>query len=131
MKEKMIYKGHSDITEGVSQSGNAWRKVTGIFETVGDYPRTIAVTAMNANCQRVLELKPGKVYEVNFDIKSREFNGKWYTDVNAWAINDIDVEVGGPRIPDPQPKAVQTSMNLPEQRYTSDDFNRNNDGLPF
>lgn len=130
MKEKMIYKERTGITEGVSQSGNAWRKVTGIFETVGDYPRTIAVTAMNANCQRVLELQPGKVYEVNFDIKSREFNGKWYTDVNAWAINDIDVEVGGPRIPDPKPKAVQTSMRLTEQPYASEDLNTIDD-LPF
>ena len=130
----LIYKGHSDVTEGVAQStGQPWRKVNAIFETSGDYPKTIAFACLNSMVERVLQLQAGKTYNVSFDIASREYNGKWYTDAKAWAINEPEPATGGQRLPDPkpQPKAVQTAMNLPEQRYTSDDFNRNNDDLPF
>ena len=49
MEMLAIYKGHTDAEEGVAKSsGNAWRKVTAIFETVEHFPKTIAVTGLNA-----------------------------------------------------------------------------------
>ena len=133
MEITATYIRHSEVTEGTSASGNAWRKVNAIFETSGDYPKTIAFSALNSTVERVLQLHSGRPYKVSFDLTSREYNGKWYTDAKAWAINDPEPATGGQRLPDPkpQPKAVQTAMNLPEQRYTIDDFNGNNDDLPF
>ena len=32
----------------------------------------------------------GTQLSINFDIESREFNGKWYTDVKAWKIDLVD-----------------------------------------
>ena len=87
MKELLKFKTFTAPMEGVSQStGNPWRKITAIFETLGDRPHDIAFSALNDTCNRVAELKPGMVYEVNFDLNSREYNGKWYTDAKAWAI---------------------------------------------
>ena len=88
----MIFKGHTDATEGVSKSGNAWRKVTGIFETVEHFPKTIAVTGLNAVCEDILNCKPGRLYIVDFDIESRSWTDpktnveKWFTDAKAWKV---------------------------------------------
>ena len=93
MEMLAIYKGHSEAVEGVSQStGNAWRKVTAIFETIEHYPKTIAVVCMNAMCETALQCKPGKLYRVRFDIESRSWTDpktnqeKWFTDCKCWGI---------------------------------------------
>ena len=133
MEITAIYKGHSQVTEGVAQgTGNAWRKVTAIFETTGDYPKNVAFTAMNSNCEQVMQLQAGKLYRISFDLSSREYNGKWYTDAKAWAFNDPEPATGGQRLPDPkpQPKAVQTSLKMTPQPFSDMNLN-NNDDLPF
>jgi hypothetical protein len=30
--------------------------------------------------------KPGDLVDVSFDVESREYNGRWYTDVKAWKM---------------------------------------------
>jgi hypothetical protein len=34
----------------------------------------------------VINLQPGSLLKIDFDVESREFNGRWYTDVKAWKI---------------------------------------------
>lgn len=117
MEITAIYKGHSDVTEGVAQgTGNAWRKVTAIFETTGDYPKNVAFTAMNSNCEQVMQLQAGKLYRISFDLSSREYNGKWYTDAKAWAFNEpnaadhLPTQQAPAQEPAHQPRPVQTNM---------------------
>jgi hypothetical protein len=31
-------------------------------------------------------IKPGSQVTVGFDLESREYNGRWYTDVKAWKV---------------------------------------------
>lgn len=117
MEITAIYKGHSDVTEGVSQgTGNAWRKVTAIFETTGDYPKNVAFTAMNSTCEQVMQLQVGKLYRISFDLSSREYNGKWYTDAKAWAFNEPNAADNMPTQHAPvQQRPVQTNMfNQPQ-----------------
>lgn len=112
MEITAIYKGHSDVTEGVAQgTGNAWRKVTAIFETTGDYTKIVAFTAMNSNCEQVMQLQAGKLYRISFDLSSREYNGKWYTDAKAWAFNEPNAADHMPtQQAQVQPRPVQTNM---------------------
>ena len=35
-------------------------------------------------------LKQGENVEVSIDLESREYNGRWYTDVKAWKVNKDD-----------------------------------------
>lgn len=107
----MIYKGHTDAVEGVAKStGNPWRKVTGIFETVEHFPKTIAVTGLNAVCEDILNCKQGKLYIVDFDIESRSWTDpktnveKWFTDAKAWKVTPA-VQAAVPSV-QAQPQAV-------------------------
>lgn len=71
------------IETGVSKSGNTWNKATLIVETISQYPKKVAIS----NMRRAAEfhaLPVGSVLTFDIDIDSREYNGRWYTEVNCW-----------------------------------------------
>ena len=73
-------------------------------------------------------LKAGNRYVIDFDIKSREYNGKWYTDVNAWRFAEDDEQPVQQPAPAPKRKAVQTTIGIVPPSFTDDDPT---DDLPF
>jgi len=75
----------TNASEGTSAKG-AWRKATAIFETQEQYPKTIAVDFFNSKLDEVTKIPLGTVCTVRFDISSREFNGKWYTNLSGFGI---------------------------------------------
>jgi len=76
-----------DIETGKSSNGD-WSKVVFAIETDGDYPKTIAFTIFGADkVEKFLKFnKVGHEVEVSFDAKSREYNGKFFTDLTAWKV---------------------------------------------
>ena len=38
-------------------------------------------------------LQPGTLLKIDFDVESREFNGRWYTDIKAWKIENAGAPV--------------------------------------
>ena len=75
----------TNATEGTSQKG-PWRKATVVFETQEQYPKTLAVDFFNTRLEQATKIPLGTVCKVGFDISSREFNGKWYTNLNGFSI---------------------------------------------
>lgn len=66
-----------------TRSGNDWSKATLIVETISQYPKKVIIS----NMQRAAEfhaLPVGLVFAFDIDINSREYNGRWYTEVNCW-----------------------------------------------
>lgn len=60
-----------------------WKKQTAVLETSGDHPKKVSFDMFG---DKIKPLKVGDTVTVSFDIESREFNGKWYTNVNAWKV---------------------------------------------
>lgn len=73
------------LQEGTSKAGNAWQKQDFILETPGQYPRKVCICLFGDNVVK-FPLQAGQNVTVNLDIESREFNGRWYTDVRAWNV---------------------------------------------
>lgn len=130
MEITAIYKGHTAAEEGVSASGNSWRRITAIFEIMGEYPKTIAFVAMNNSCELVTQLQQGKTYVVSYDLQSRAYtdrNGRerWSTDAKAWAFKEpqqYQQPQPAPQ-PQPQPRPIQTRIDqLPPIGTDSDDL---------
>jgi len=69
---------------GAGKNG-PWRKQDIIVETDGQYPKKICIALWGDKHDRNL-LKIGAQLTISFDVESREFNGKWYTDVKAWKL---------------------------------------------
>lgn len=72
------------LQTGTGKNG-IWKKQDIILETDGQYPKKICISIWGDKIdERQLQL--GNSLKIDFDIESREFNGKWYTDVKAWKI---------------------------------------------
>lgn len=74
---------------GVSARGN-WHRQDVIFEVMdGSFARKVAVTFFNKP-DEVKALVDGAKYNVAFNIESREYNDRWYTDVRAWRVTPAE-----------------------------------------
>jgi hypothetical protein len=69
---------------GTGRNGQ-WKKQDIIVETDGQYPKKICVSVWGDKINED-QLKVGNRLTIDFDVESREFNGRWYTDVKAWKI---------------------------------------------
>ncbi len=83
--------GKLQVQNGNSARG-AWCKQDFIVETIETYPRKICMNVWGDD--KVAELSGyniGETLTISVNIESREFNGRWYTDVRAWRIQRDNV----------------------------------------
>jgi len=71
------------------QSGESargkWQRQDVIFELQQEFSRRVCARFFNKESE-VQKLRVGGLYTVSFNLESREFNGRWYTDVNVWRV---------------------------------------------
>ena len=72
-----------DPKRGTSKDGKPWIKVDFVVETEETYVKKICITAFGMAAERVLESNLGDRLDINLSIESREYQGKWYTQVSA------------------------------------------------
>lgn len=70
---------------GQGQNG-PWTKQNFVIETQDQYPRKVCIACWNDKADILKRLKAGDELRVAINIESREYNGKWYTDVKAWKV---------------------------------------------
>ncbi|MBN9382684.1 MAG: DUF3127 domain-containing protein [Chitinophagaceae bacterium] len=72
------------LQTGTGKNGQ-WKKQEFIVETEGTYPKKICISLWGDKIDES-QLKIGNDLKIDFDIESREYNGRWYTDVKAWKV---------------------------------------------
>ena len=77
-----------NLTEGTSARG-PWRKQELIIETEEQYPRTVCLICWTNQIDEIQRFAPGQTIKAQIDLSSREFNGKWYTDVRVWRFDPV------------------------------------------
>lgn len=92
------------LQEGVSKAGNPWKKQEYILETLGtQYPRKVCFNLFGDNVDK-FPMQVGQDVTVSIDIESREFNGRWYTDIRAWnVLNGVQLPGAPVAAPAPAP----------------------------
>ena len=71
---------------GTGKNGQ-WTKQDFVIETQEQYPRKVCFSAWGEKAALVKALKPGAHINVSFNAESREYNGRWYTDLRSWKID--------------------------------------------
>lgn len=90
-----------------SRSGNPWKKREYVLEnTEGNFPRKVAFTCFGENADKI-QLQVGQAVTMYFDVESREYNGRWYTDIRAWRIQPKQETPAGAPMPDMPPIAEE------------------------
>lgn len=104
IKEKGTIAYLSEVQSGVSQSGNAWARQTIVVDVEG-YNGTFRKLALQASGNIVEELKgvaTGTKVEVSYQVTAREYQGRWYNNVDLFKINFDETPVqpvSQPQIP--------------------------------
>jgi hypothetical protein len=75
---------------GMGKNGE-WKKQSIIVETEGQYPKKVCVTVWGDKISAA-QLQTGNDLIIDFDVESREFNGRWYTDVKAWKVESAGTQ---------------------------------------
>jgi hypothetical protein len=73
---------------GTGKNGT-WKKQDFILETEGQVSRKISFSVWGEKIDQ-FNLNVGDTVTVFFDLESREYNGKWYTDAKAWKVTKQD-----------------------------------------
>ena len=75
------------LPEKSGESANGtWRKQEYILETNSQYPKKVCFMAWGEKIDQ-FAIKQGENLVVSVDLESREYNGRWYTDVKAWKVS--------------------------------------------
>ena len=72
------------IQTGTGKNGD-WKKQDIIVETDGQYPKKVCISIWGDKIKDG-QWQIGNLLQIDFDIESREYNNKWYTDIKAWKI---------------------------------------------
>ena len=115
------------LTEGTSARG-PWRKQDLIIETDEQYPKTVCLTCWTNQIDEIQAMTPGQLIKAQIDISSREFNGKWYTDVRVWRFDPV-AATAQPAQPVAQVEHPTPPAGGPEEFFGTD--SNNGDDLPF
>ena len=75
------------------QTGNGrngeWKKQEFILETQGQFPKKVCIAVWGDKIQPTV-LQKGNKITAQFDIESREYMGRWYTEAKAWSRINSD-----------------------------------------
>lgn len=74
------------VQSGVSSTGNNWSKAEFVIETIEQYPKKVCANLWGERAKALDQFQLGSLITVSFDLESREYNGRWYTDVKAWKV---------------------------------------------
>ncbi|MFO7880881.1 MAG: DUF3127 domain-containing protein [Bacteroidales bacterium] len=104
-----------------------WKKQEVIIETEDQFPKSVCLLNWNDKAD-ISNLKPGEKVTAFINIESREFKGRWFTDVKMWKINKQ--EDGQQAAPPVDNAPLPGKDDIPEDIF-SDDKSGEEDDLPF
>ncbi len=111
------------VQSGTSARGQ-WQKQEVVFELPDEFSRKVCVTFFGDRVQDAATLQVGEKVNVSVNIESREYNGRWYTDVRAWRIQKAQPEQPAAA---PIPDLPPIGMEEPASVVAGDSI----DDLPF
>jgi hypothetical protein len=117
---------------GTGRNGT-WRKQEIILETEGQYPKKVCVAVWGERIDEN-QLRIGNNLKVDVDVESREYNGRWYTDVKAWRVEVVAAGATNATTPPPY-TSMQTNQSAgappPSSQYDNNMPGSGGDDMPF
>jgi len=112
---------------GQGQNGT-WVKQLFVIETRDQYPKKVCFTVWGDKVDTLRRLAENEDIKVSFNVESREYNQRWYTDLRAWRIDKLGA-VSNPQVNN----QVTTNNNTLSTNNDLPDFpaDEQGDDLPF
>lgn len=105
---KGIISHMGEIQQGTSQNGYDWARQVIVIDVTsfnGTFSR-IALTAQNQRVDDLQNYQIGDRVEVGYSVTAREWDGKWFNNVDLISINFLDEVTQAAPAPTPAPRRV-------------------------
>ena len=73
------------IATGQGKNGT-WRSQDYVLETADQYPKKVCFNLFGDKIDQ-FPIAIDEVVNVSFDIESKEYNGRWFTNIRAWKVD--------------------------------------------
>ncbi len=105
-----------------------WHKQDFVIEQPGTYPKPVCLSLWGEELINKYDLKTGLTVTAHINLESREYNGRWYTEVRAWKLTwepqterkwepagstPVDPDAGYYRPEEPKPSVDSGTDDLP------------------
>tara|TARA_R100000781_G_scaffold111924_1_gene78760 strand:- start:489 stop:815 length:327 start_codon:yes stop_codon:yes gene_type:complete len=85
-----------EIEGGISKSGKEWKKQSILVEQTGtDYNKEVVISFFGDKIKSIRDIQEGSDVNVSINLSSREFNGKYYHNIDGWFIAKVGEETVG------------------------------------
>ena len=112
---------------GTSKAGKEWAKQEFVIETQEQFPKNLTFTLFGDKMDLINGISVGDNVEVNFGIESKEFNGRWFHNVNAYGVSSAEQTHSAAEYPPVNADRVETTSGA----STSNTLEDTTDDLPF
>ena len=89
-----------EVEKGTSKAGKEWQKQNFVIDTGSQYNPEVCFQLFGD--EKIENLKKynkvGQEVEVHFNVSSREYNGKYYHNLDAWKIVKASQETVSPEL---------------------------------
>jgi len=114
----------------VEQKSERFQAREFVIETEEQYPQFVKFQLVQDKCNLIDEHNEGDRLKVSFDLRGREWNGKYFTNLHAWKIETADGSGSGSAsgggssqgAPAPQSAPAATKTATPPQADFDDDI---------
>ena len=85
-----------DRETGTSKSGKSWEKQSIMIEQAGtDYNKEVVVSFFGDKIKNLRDIEVGSEVSVSINLSSREYNGRYYHNIDGWFIAKLGEETVG------------------------------------
>ena len=82
-----------DVIKGTSKNGKQWEKIDFLIHTGAEYNPEVCLQCFGEEkVSKISNLIEGVEYEFSININSREYKGKYYTNIDCWKVENVTVE---------------------------------------
>ena len=112
-------KGKVKLLPDTQTFGSGFKKRELILTTDDEkYPQDISIEFLQEKIELLDSITVGQIVTINFNIRGREYNGKYFNNLTGWKISSEVTD-------------NQESMTLDENREEPENFDNLEDEIPF
>lgn len=134
MNLELVAKLIKILPEQTGQGANGpWRKVEFVVETQDQYPKKVCMSLWGNRADELKKVQVGQNIRTYFNVESREYEGRWFTNAQAWRIDNAE---GGQAVSPQGVTQATTPQNQPvaaANTQPAEELNASNqeEDLPF
>ena len=107
LQGKIIHAVEQRSGDSKRNPGEKWVSQDFVIEVPGQFPRRMVFTVFGSDRLQRFNIQVGQTVTVSFDIDAHDWNGRWFNDIRAYDVRQIDPATLGatgqaPFAPQPQ-----------------------------